>query len=107
MEISRVSFVFLISAFSLLRYSDVVTGAILSRPELVYLEGTCGENEVFSQCQANQDCVKSCDNLDIWESVPCIQTKSCLSGCICAEGYVRDKNQDICVMENSCPRVRH
>ncbi|CAK9812523.1 hypothetical protein ANTPLA_LOCUS7429 [Anthophora plagiata] len=107
MELSRVCFVSIISTFFLIQYYDMVTGAILSKPQLVYVEGTCGANEIFSQCQANQDCVKSCDNIDVWESVPCIQTKSCLSGCICAEGYVRDKNRNICVLENSCPRVRH
>ncbi|XP_076763643.1 serine protease inhibitor [Xylocopa sonorina] len=106
MKLPRAQFVFVISGLFLLQYSDTVMGAVLFKPEIVYVEGTCGENEVFSQCQANPNCEKSCDNLDVWESVPCVQTKNCLSGCICSMGYVRN-NQGICVLENSCPRVRH
>ncbi|XP_017766693.1 PREDICTED: zonadhesin-like [Eufriesea mexicana] len=107
MKLSRVHFVLIVLNISLLVYSGMVTGTILSKPEIVNVESACGENEVFSQCQADPNCEKNCDNIDIWESVPCIQTKSCLSGCICEVGYVRDKTRGICILENSCPRVRH
>nr|UTN00453.1 serine protease inhibitor [Bombus ignitus]UTN00454.1 serine protease inhibitor [Bombus ignitus] len=107
MKLLQVHFVLLVSSSFLLGYTGMVTAAILSRPQVVFVEDTCRENEIFSQCQASPNCEKSCDNIDIWESVPCIQTKSCVSGCICEDGYVRDKNQGVCILENSCPRVRH
>ncbi|KAK1122421.1 hypothetical protein K0M31_009644 [Melipona bicolor] len=101
-----VRFVLLLSNLFLLDYLAMVTGTILFRPELV-VDDICGENEIFSYCYANPSCEKSCDNIDVWESVPCIRTKNCLSGCICEQGYVRDKSQGVCILENMCPRVRH
>ncbi|XP_017893396.1 venom peptide SjAPI-like [Ceratina calcarata] len=100
-------FVLIITSFLLLVGINMATGSVLSKPEILYTEDTCGENEVYSQCQANPICQKTCNNIDNWDSVPCIQTKSCLSGCVCKVGYVRDKDQGICILENSCPRVRH
>lgn len=76
-------------------------------PEIIYVEDICRKNEIFSQCQADPNCEKNCDNVDIWESMPCIQTKNCLTGCVCDKGYIRDNNQGICILENSCPRIRH
>ncbi|XP_029044522.1 venom serine protease inhibitor-like [Osmia bicornis bicornis] len=107
MELKRARYIF-VSSFLILVLLDVAIGGILFRPEVVNVnDDACRENEVYSPCQADHFCEKNCDNIDIWESVPCIQTKNCVSGCICEEGYVRDKSVGVCVLENSCPRVRH
>ncbi|XP_076678952.1 serine protease inhibitor [Andrena cerasifolii] len=95
-----------LSIFPLI-YREVVMAATLHKPEIVEFEDTCGEHQTFTWCQANPTCEKSCDNIDIWESAPCVRKKKCISGCICEEGYVRDNQLGICVWENSCPRVRH
>ncbi|KAG9428895.1 zonadhesin [Apis mellifera carnica] len=107
MKCIEVHFVLIILNVFLLEYLNVVTGEVLFKPEIIHVEDICRKNEIFSRCQADPNCEKNCDNVDIWESMPCIQTKNCLSGCICDKGYVRDNNQGICVLENSCPRIRH
>ncbi|XP_076625756.1 serine protease inhibitor [Colletes latitarsis] len=104
MKLLRVHYITI--SFFLVVYLETITGAILYRPNKAQIVTSCGENEVYSFCEADPSCEKACDNIDIWESGPCTRTKSCMDGCICEEGYVRDENR-ACVWENSCPRVRH
>ncbi|XP_076228204.1 serine protease inhibitor [Nomia melanderi] len=92
-------------AFVLIVSQEITMATVLYKPDIVQTE-TCEENEVYSSCAGNPACEKTCENLDTWESAGCTYKRSCIDGCICKEGYVRDKNR-VCVWENRCPRVKH
>lgn len=69
----------------------------------------CGEYEVYSQCNANPICQRTCETLG-FDDIPCpksAETKSCIGGCICQEDYVRFDAHGQCIHNNRCPRVRH
>ncbi|XP_076241609.1 serine protease inhibitor [Calliopsis andreniformis] len=99
--------VFIGFSLLLLLFKGLDTATILHKLKVVQIQTACKGNEVFTLCEADPSCEKSCDNIDIWESTPCTPSKTCNSGCICKEGYVRDNEFGTCVWENSCPRVRH
>lgn len=65
----------------------------------------CGANEEWSQCDANPDCQLTCDKP--YGPLPC--PKSCVSGCKCIEGYVKDIDGNcvpIIECNNSEPKIR-
>ncbi|XP_066588000.1 allergen Api m 6.03 / Api m 6.04-like [Prorops nasuta] len=68
---------------------------------------TCGENEVYSECDASPECQRTCQNMDQWDDIPCPRSKVCVNGCICTEGYAFDEYEQSCILQTHCPRVKH
>ena len=58
---------------------------------------TCGRNEIYSDCMS--PCEPTCENQDISMEELCTQT--CISGCACAPGYIRDARRR-CVLPMQC-----
>nr|UPQ64758.1 zonadhesin-like protein 2 [Plectrocnemia conspersa] len=56
----------------------------------------CGENEVYSEC-GNNGCQNTCEN----PTLSWVCKGICTPGCICAEGYLKDKNGK-CVLPCHC-----
>ncbi|XP_041976212.1 zonadhesin-like isoform X2 [Aricia agestis] len=72
---------------------------------------TCGPNEVFSKC-TNRACHRSnCAQLSIpWVcralATPSSSDESCVPGCECVPGYLRNSNGD-CIPQNQCPEAKN
>ncbi|PZC75815.1 hypothetical protein B5X24_HaOG205635 [Helicoverpa armigera] len=62
---------------------------------------TCPPNEEFSKCFLRICRAQFCQ--DKGQDIPCpdIPEESCLEGCVCKEGYLRNKNGE-CIAENEC-----
>ncbi|XP_047020461.1 zonadhesin-like isoform X3 [Helicoverpa zea] len=62
---------------------------------------TCPSNEEFSKCFLRICRAQFCQ--DKGQDIPCpdIPEESCLEGCVCKEGYLRNKNGE-CIAENEC-----
>nr|XP_054765345.1 zonadhesin-like [Lytechinus pictus] len=61
---------------------------------------SCGENEVFSNCDSI--CRRTCENKDL--NLAC--KAPCSPGCVCdkARGFIRDRNENgQCILESQCP----
>ncbi|KAL7041286.1 hypothetical protein ACKWTF_000706 [Chironomus riparius] len=59
----------------------------------------CGTNELYSNCGAN-GCQSTCANPTL--NLVCKGT--CIAGCICKEGYLRDSNGK-CILAKDCPII--
>ncbi|XP_070494605.1 zonadhesin-like [Chironomus tepperi] len=57
----------------------------------------CGKNEQYSECGAN-GCQSTCANPTLNQ----VCRATCIAGCICNEGYLRDENNN-CVKAEECP----
>ncbi|KAL4708360.1 hypothetical protein ACJJTC_019596, partial [Scirpophaga incertulas] len=68
-------------------------------PEKCPPSQTCKRNEVFSTC-ANNCGKKKCR--DLTGPLICFDNERCVSGCVCAEGYLRDDNGE-CIPIEKCP----
>ncbi|XP_063962432.1 zonadhesin-like isoform X2 [Lytechinus pictus] len=63
---------------------------------------SCGENEVFSNCDSI--CRRTCENKNL--NLAC--KAPCSPGCVCdeARGFIRDRNENgQCILESQCPPV--
>nr|XP_049703173.1 zonadhesin isoform X6 [Helicoverpa armigera] len=62
---------------------------------------TCPPNEEFSKCFLRICRAQFCQ--DKGQDIPCpdIPEESCLEGCVCKEGYLRNKNGE-CIAEKEC-----
>ncbi|XP_051173274.1 zonadhesin-like [Leptopilina boulardi] len=61
----------------------------------------CGPNAIFEECGYSSDCHRTCDKLD---TSRCISDMMCYPGCVCREGYVRDRKFNRCILPHQCPR---
>ncbi|XP_049866098.1 zonadhesin-like isoform X2 [Pectinophora gossypiella] len=95
--------------------ADCELGACTCKDDFVYDENInkcvpywqctplCGQNEKFSNCTAN-GCFsrRNCsDPIDTPRKCVKISEDACEKGCICEEGYLRNKN-GVCVPEDEC-----
>uniref|UniRef100_A0A0K0F301 TIL domain-containing protein n=1 Tax=Strongyloides venezuelensis TaxID=75913 RepID=A0A0K0F301_STRVS len=83
---------------------DEVTGKCVKRNEctktstpLPQTTPICKENEYFDKC--GTACPITCSN---YYNQPKKCTKQCVVGCVCMEGYIRDKIYDKCVRPSNC-----
>lgn len=60
-----------------------------------------GEHEVYSDCIQGDCRPKNCSQLGFPVSCPSIDPKFCEKGCLCSEGYVRDKYGE-CIPTDQC-----
>ncbi|XP_012254453.2 venom serine protease inhibitor-like [Athalia rosae] len=70
----------------------------------------CDRSEVYSRCNANPSCQKTCDNYE--EPNACSSSgtaaNECYPGCVCKSGFVRVVKGDRCIPIDKCEgRVRH
>ncbi|XP_046412281.1 chymotrypsin inhibitor Ani s 6-like [Neodiprion virginianus] len=71
----------------------------------------CSRSEVFSRCDGNPSCQKTCDNYN--EPIPCTRSSGlegnmCYPGCVCKPGFVRVAQGDQCIPLDKCEgRVKH
>ncbi|PZC85306.1 hypothetical protein B5X24_HaOG201802 [Helicoverpa armigera] len=64
----------------------------------------CGKDEIYSPCIQGGCEAKNCSQLG--KPVPCVKiaSESCIKGCLCKEGYLRDKN-GVCVPKDQCSQT--
>ncbi|KAL4708367.1 hypothetical protein ACJJTC_019603 [Scirpophaga incertulas] len=63
---------------------------------------TCGSNEILSNCTNGVCGPKNCNELGYQRPCEEIDPVTCMKGCICIEGYVRDDKEE-CILKTSCP----
>ncbi|GFT61777.1 hypothetical protein NPIL_98771, partial [Nephila pilipes] len=59
----------------------------------------CPELERWDKCKAH--CQENCSNHD--QGISC--TKNCVPGCICEEGFVRERDGGKCIPKDKCSKL--
>nr|WHN38850.1 Zon4A-L [Andraca theae] len=78
-------------------YLDDITGLCVLPKDC---SPPCGKNEVYSGC-INGGCqAKNCSQVGF--PVPCVDPIKCKKGCLCKDGYLRNKN-GVCIPRQECP----
>ncbi|GBP53678.1 Inducible metalloproteinase inhibitor protein [Eumeta japonica] len=62
----------------------------------------CSENEYYSTCIQAECRALNCSQLGMPIACPRVDPSYCKKGCVCAEGYVRDKKGK-CIPQDTCP----